>query len=206
MKMSNTVGALAAALAKAQGAMANALKDSTNSHFKSRYADLASIVMAIKEPLSKHGIAYTQFPCTNDKDEVGVETILTHESGEWIAGDPFYVPVSKADAQGFGSALTYCRRYSLAAACGVAPDDDDGNAAASANPTALAKVYPMSSGEFSKHQNAIGTAPDELALKKAYSAAYVAAQALGDHDAVSRLTDCKDIRKAEIAQPQDVPQ
>lgn len=137
MQTSNSIKEIAAALAKAQSAMDGAKKSSTNPHFKSRYADLESVVDAIKPALTANGIAYVQFPVTNDRQEVGVETMLCHASGEWIRSEPFFVPVTKADAQGFGSALTYCRRYSLAAACGVAPEDDDGNAAAKAAPAAI---------------------------------------------------------------------
>jgi len=136
MKQSDSITALATALVLAQSRMTNAKKDSNNQFFKSKYADLTSVVDAVKEALNDHGLSYIQFPCTNDKDEVGVETMLLHESGEWVRGDPFYVPVNKADAQGFGSAITYCRRYSLQAACGIAAEDDDGNAAAAAKPIA----------------------------------------------------------------------
>jgi hypothetical protein len=133
MNKSETIGALAAALAKAQGQMAGAMKDSTNPHFKSKYADLASIVEAIKAPLSNNGIAYVQ-TVVEHESAAGIETILMHSSGEWMSTGPCFVPVAKTDAQGYGSAMTYARRYSLAAACGCAPEDDDGNAAAKAAP------------------------------------------------------------------------
>src|SRR5512135_1896125 len=129
MKTSDSIKELATALAKAQAAMGGAHKDSTNPAFNSKYADLSSVVDAIKPHLTTNGIAYMQFVRTTERDEVGVETILMHSSGEFIAGDAFYLPVSKANAHGFGSALTYARRYSLAAACGLKADDDDGNAA-----------------------------------------------------------------------------
>jgi hypothetical protein len=135
VKTSDSIANIAAALALAQGAMTGAAKGKINPHFKSKYADLESVVDAIKKPLTDNGIAFVQFLCTNEKDELGVETMLMHSSGEWIRGDPYYIPVAKHDAQGFGSAATYCRRYSLMAACGIAPEDDDGNAAASAKPS-----------------------------------------------------------------------
>jgi hypothetical protein len=134
MKTSDSIANIASALALAQSAMTGAAKGKINPHFKSKYADLESVVDAIKKPLTDNGIAFVQFLCTNEKDELGVETMLMHSSGEWIRGDPYYIPVAKHDAQGFGSAATYCRRYSLMAACGIAPEDDDGNAAASAKP------------------------------------------------------------------------
>ena len=129
MKTSDSIKELAAALAKAQAAMGGAHKDSKNPAFNSTYADLSAVVDAIKPHLTANGIAYVQFPVSNDKDEVGVETILMHASGEYIQSDPFFIPVAKANAHGFGSALTYTRRYSLAAACGLKSEDDDGNAA-----------------------------------------------------------------------------
>ena len=141
MQTSESIANLAAALALAQSVMEGAKKSAANPFFKSKYADLESVVHAIKAPFASNGLSYVQFPCTNDKDEVGVETLILHSSGEWLRSDPFYVPVNKADAQGFGSAITYCRRYSLAAAAGVAPEDDDGNAAAKSAP---ARVLPSS--------------------------------------------------------------
>lgn len=133
MKTSEAIDTLATALAKAQGELGGAKKDSTNPHYKSKYADLASVVDALKACFPKHGLSYVQTIVTLP-DGVGVETRLMHASGQWIEGEPFALPVNKADAQGFGSCLTYARRYSLAAIAGVAPEDDDGNAAAAAKP------------------------------------------------------------------------
>lgn len=133
MKLSDSIGNLAAAMARAQAAMGAAHKDSNNPAFNSKYADLSSVVDAIKPHLNANGLAYLQFVQTSPEG-VGVETIITHASGEWIGGEAFFVPVAKANAHGFGSALTYARRYSLSAACGLKADDDDGNGAASAPP------------------------------------------------------------------------
>jgi hypothetical protein len=129
--MSDSLANLASAMAKAQASMGGAHKDSTNPHFKSKYADLSSVVDAIKPCLTENGLAYLQFVRTSEEG-VGVETLLSHSSGEYILADPFYVPVEKRNAHGFGSALTYARRYSLAAVCGLKADDDDGNAAVAA--------------------------------------------------------------------------
>lgn len=118
---------LAAALAKAQATMAGAKKDAANPHFKSRYADLASVWDAIREPLTTNGLSVVQL-LRSVQGGVEVETVLLHTSGESI-GAVFGVPVTKADPQGYGSAATYARRYSLMALVGVAPEDDDGNAA-----------------------------------------------------------------------------
>lgn len=133
MTKSETLKELAGAMAKAQGQIKGALKDSANPFFKSKYADLASVVEAIREPLASHGLSYVQI--AHDHDSAAkIETVILHSSGEWLSCGAVSVPVSKADAQGFGSAMTYARRYSLSAAFGVAPEDDDGNAAAKAAP------------------------------------------------------------------------
>lgn len=130
---SESIKELATALSKAQGSIKGALKDSANPFFKSKYADLASVVEAIREQLSMNGLSYVQV--SHDKEESAtIETLILHSSGEWISCGQVSVPVTKADAQGFGSAMTYARRYSLSAAFGVAPEDDDGNAAAKASP------------------------------------------------------------------------
>lgn len=119
---------IASALVKAQREFGPALKSSTNPHFRSRYADLSACVEAVIEGLNNNGIALIQE--THDAEGgVAVETVFIHESGERLSAGRFSVPATKQDAQGYGSALTYARRYSLMAACGIAPEDDDGNAA-----------------------------------------------------------------------------
>jgi hypothetical protein len=119
---------IAAAFVKAQADFGPALKSNTNPHFKSRYAGLDACIEAVIDALHKHGIALVQrtLPCESG---VTVETVLIHSSGETLSGGPLHVPASKNDPQGYGSALTYARRYSLMATCGIAAEDDDGNAA-----------------------------------------------------------------------------
>lgn len=125
---SSSLGALGAALAKAQGEMDAAKKDSSNPFFNSSYADLASAWDACRGPLSKNGLAVIQ-RIFNDPQGVGIRTLLIHASGEWIQSS-FVLPVKDKTAQGMGSSVTYGRRYALMAAVGIAPDDDDdGNAA-----------------------------------------------------------------------------
>ena len=124
---SQSVGALAAALAKAQGRMTNAAKDSINPHFKSRYADLASIWSACREALSANEIAIVQLPAV-DGSTVTVTTVLLHSSDEWMLAE-ISAAAANATPQSIGSALTYLRRYGLAAMVGVAPDDDDADTA-----------------------------------------------------------------------------
>ena len=130
-------GNLYQALAAAQAQMGPAIKDAVNPAFKSRYADLASVMAACIPALSANGIAVLQPPCEIDGARY-VKTILAHSSGETVE---CAVPliIGKNDMQGYGSAVTYARRYGLMAMAGIAPDDDDGNAAVMAAPKADAK-------------------------------------------------------------------
>lgn len=140
MNKSETIGQLALALSKAQGQMKFAAKDANNPFFKSKYADLASVIEAIKVPLSANGIAFVQ--ATDFEDQaVIVETVLMHESGEWISGKLRMQP-TKNDPQGVGSAVTYAKRYGLQALAGVPSDDDDGNAATGLQGAPAAKPAP----------------------------------------------------------------
>lgn len=129
MEMSGTIAELAKALSKAQGEMKGAKKDSTNPHFKSQYADLESSWDACRGPLSKHGLSVVQIPFDSE-GKIGTETILLHESGEWIKGTISVKMAQDTNPQVAGSILTYLRRYSLQGAVGISPADDDGNAAA----------------------------------------------------------------------------
>ena len=119
---------IGSALVKAQRGFAPALKTSTNPHFRSKYVDLAGCVEAVVDSLNAAGIALIQ-RTSQDDTGVTVETVFVHESGEMLECGKLHVPAAKQDPQGYGSALTYARRYSLMAACGIAPEDDDGNAA-----------------------------------------------------------------------------
>ena len=119
---------IAAAFVKAKKEFAPALKNSVNPHLKNRYADLSACLEAVDDALLNNGIALIQ-QTRECETGVSVETIFLHESGEQLSAGIFNVPAAKQDPQGYGSALTYCRRYSLMAACGIAAEDDDGNAA-----------------------------------------------------------------------------
>jgi hypothetical protein len=132
MDKSETIGALAAALAKAQAEMTHARKDAANPFFKSRYADLSSVMEAIRGPLTANGIAVVQSTDTDDSGVI-VETVLMHSSGEWISGRLRVRPV-KDDPQALGSAITYGRRYGLQSMVSLPADDDDGNAASGNRP------------------------------------------------------------------------
>lgn len=130
---------LAAALAAAQGEMQNPWFDSTNPHFRNKFASLAAVRNAVVPVLAKHGISMCQNLAT-DGERIACTTILTHASGQQMVFGPLSLPASKADAQGFGSAATYARRYSLMAVCGVVGDDDDDANAATGKP-APAQAY-----------------------------------------------------------------
>ena len=138
MKTSESIKEIAGALLKAQKAIKAAIKDANNPHFKSKYADLSSVIDAVKAPLNDNSIIFTQGVGSNDNG-VTVETMLLHVSGEWIS-ETLTVPVQKNDAQGVGSAITYGRRYGLQALCGVPAEDDDGNAATKAAPASAKSV------------------------------------------------------------------
>lgn len=127
MTTSELINELAGALAKAQAEMGGAVKDSANPFFKSKYADLASVREAVNGPLTKHGIAVVQSPATSGA-VVSVVTMLIHTSGQWIRGEVSCT--AKDDSpQSVGSAITYLRRYALQSFAGVAPEDDDAEAA-----------------------------------------------------------------------------
>lgn len=125
---SEQINELAAALAKAQGAMTGASKDAQNPHFKAKYATLDSVIDVVRAPFSENGLAYIQ-SLRNVDGERRLVTRLMHNSGQFLEDDGVPLLVDKANMQGLGSALTYARRYGLMAAAGVAPEDDDGNAA-----------------------------------------------------------------------------
>jgi hypothetical protein len=142
MNKSESIGNLAKALANVQKKIKPAVKDSANPFFKSKYADLNSVWDSCRDLLAENGLSVAQ---VNDvsSDGVIVETVLMHESNEWLSGSIF-LPLTKHDPQGVGSAITYGRRYGLAAIVGiVADEDDDGNAASHQKQT---KQQPNSPG------------------------------------------------------------
>jgi hypothetical protein len=159
---------IATALVKAQREFGPALKTSTNPHFRSRYADLSACVEAVLDALNNNGIYLMQLT-EEHEGGVKVSTTFIHESGEQISGGSLFMPATKHDAQGFGSALSYARRYSLMAACGIAPEDDDGNlasktappqAAPKATPKPPAAVPKQMSGKDSQWQLKVSAQPD----------------------------------------------
>ena len=128
MNHSESIAKLATALSIVQGKLSHAKKDSANPFFKSKYADLESVWDACRSLLAENGLCVMQFPGEFLEGCMSLDTILAHSSGEYIK-QTMEVPVTKLDPQGVGSALTYMRRYALAAVVGVVQADDDANAA-----------------------------------------------------------------------------
>ena len=180
---------IATALVQAQKAFGPALKSATNPHFKSRYADLAACVDAVMGSLNGAGIALIQ-RTSEDATGVTVETVFIHESGEMLECGKLHVPAGKQDPQGYGSALTYARRYSLMAACGIAPEDDDGNAGS--RRTEIKTV----DSELTDHLVAIDSAASEPELIKAFKEAYAACN--GDTAWQNMVIRSKDLMKKKL--------
>lgn len=178
---------IATALVKAQKAFGPALKTSTNPHFKSRYADLAACVEAVIDALNDNGIAMVQ-KCYDCATGIMVETVFIHESGEMLECGILQVPASKQDPQGYGSALTYARRYSLMAACGIAPEDDDGNASVKTPALSAATVKALVAD--------IAACTNEDELKTAYFEAIKAAG--NDQSAKTAIIKAKDDKKGTL--------
>lgn len=188
---------IAAALAAAQAEMGKALKQANNPHFRSKYADLGNVADACMPALNRHGIAVIQ-PTIDDDTGRYVETRLIHSSGETLS---CRVPliVQKNDMQGYGSAVTYARRYGLMCMAGIAPEDDDGNAAAAA--------APKRDERQDKRPRNEGPDPALIAVESLHNAATLDALAAiwGDLPngikASPAVIAAKDKRKAELSPP-----
>ncbi len=175
---------IASAFVKAQKAFGPALKTNTNPHFKSKYADLSACVEAVIDALNDNGIALIQ-QCHESANGVIVETMFIHESGETLSCGSLHVPAAKQDPQGYGSALTYARRYSLMAACGIAPEDDDGNAGSKAKQDAARNE--ARDNWLADQYAAIDTAATAGELKRIVADAISTAMQENDADAISKI-------------------
>lgn len=132
---SETITEIAKALVAFSGDVKAIEKDGTNPHFKSSYTTLDHMIDVTKPILQAHGLTVMQFP-GGDGEKITMRTMILHESGEWIESEPLTLRPTKNDPQGAGSAITYARRYSYAAALSLSlGDDDDGNAASQQNAT-----------------------------------------------------------------------
>ena len=136
--MSEEIGKLAKALVKAQAEVESALKFSTNPHYGSPYADLTSVLTAIKPVLAKHGLAMVQYPGYGE-GIVTMTTVLVHDSGEWLPSPVAAIPITKKDPHGAMSGITYLRRGCASSLMALIADDDDGNAAVGPKPTKATK-------------------------------------------------------------------
>lgn len=174
---------IATAMVKAQKAFGPALKTNTNPHFRSKYADLSACVEAVIDALNANGIALIQ-QTRQDDTGVTVETVFLHESGETLSSGPLHVPAAKQDPQGYGSALTYARRYSLMAACGIAPEDDDGNAASKRPSIKHSPVEP------------VGVTPERLSLitdtADAIKERFASTDVVGAYELAAEWTDSEE--------------
>jgi hypothetical protein len=212
---SATVGAIAKALAAAQLEMGPAIKDKVGNipgkdgrqGYSYGYATLAACFEAI-QPLHKQGIAVTQIPLDGGNG-VLVATMLMHESGEWIRGD-LWLPVTQQTPQGFGSALTYCRRYGLSTLCGLASDDDDGDAATHGpqKPQARQPVKaapkappPANLGTFAKFCDLVDAAETEAHLNSVASMTVKAHQAGEITDSHVEQIKASVLSKRKLFQP-----
>lgn len=195
MTRSETIVELATAMAKAQGAITAAAKGKENPHFRSKYADLASVWDACRKALTDNGLSVVQSPrltFNGDSGFVEVETLLLHSSGQWMS-DVITVPVSKLDAQGVGSAITYARRYALSAFASVAPDDDDGNSAVQGGPVKVPE--PKGYDAWKTDMRATADEGSE-ALRKAWLASSAAIRGYANTHDQEWMDDLKGIAKA----------
>lgn len=174
MKQSESIKELAIALCIAQGQMGGAVKDSSNPFFKSSYADLTSVIKAIKEPFAQNGLSFIQLPISGET-HVGVTTMLMHKSGEWLQSE-YKLPMTKRDPQAAGSAITYARRYALQALAGIPSVDDDGE-------SVMLRTPESKEAEYKKLVNAEKASIEAIKLgilEKDYSTAYEAWSELGE--------------------------
>jgi len=185
MEHSEHINELAAALAKAQGEITGALKDSANPFFKSKYADLAACWDACRKPLSENGLAIIQSPEVN-AEGLTLTTLLTHSTGQWIK-NIFRILPKDDTPQGVGSALTYARRYALTALVGIAQVDDDGNAASGRQNGAYSEPH-KPQGDMGK------SVPTDLARATALAMMSIidAPAREGDHDEKLKAMDALD--------------
>lgn len=202
MKTSESISKVSPAFLAAQKAITFAAKDATNPHFKNTYADLPAVIDAIKAALNDNELAFLQTGSPSDDGCLHLTTRLLHTSGEWIE-DTLVMPLPKQDPQGYGSAMTYARRYALSAITGLYQDDDDGNAGSGAG-AKVAEPAPkaLAPAALKKHRDAISKAINMTVLQDAFKTAYRAAEALNDTVAIEVLTEAKEERKAALSDAQ----
>jgi hypothetical protein len=168
---------IAIAFIKAKKEFSPALKNKVNGGFKSKYADLGACLDAVDDAFLNNGIAMYQETCADDTG-ITIETVLLHESGEFLKCGRLHLPAAKQDPQGYGSALSYARRYSLMTACGIAQEDDDGQVATKAvyeapkSPAPALKPPALSDAEGNECKKAMAGCTDMETLKGIFGGAY----------------------------------
>ena len=181
MKTSDSIKQIAEALVSAQKEIKFAVKDSTNPHFKSKYANINSVIDAVKAPLNNNNIAILQSLSPSDDGKLHLTTRLIHSSGEWIE-DTAVCPLQKQDCQGLGSAVSYIRRYSLSAFLSLYSDTDDDGQSAALN--------------ASDYLNKINHSQSLEELQANYN--FVMGEVKNDRTLSKLVIDAKDKRKAEL--------
>jgi len=188
---------LCAAMALAFSEIDVALKSSNNPFFQSKYADLTAVINSIKPALIKHGLFFVQKPHETEAGGITLETILYHSGGGSLSLGKLFVPAVKSDPQGYGSALTYARRYGLVTAFGVPQADDDGNAAS--RPSQVTVPAPSLSEEaIADHLAAIDAASTTDDLKRAWSSAEAAAKSANDAKSFAIFKGATNRRKGTL--------
>ena len=180
MKTSESIKQIAEALVSAQKEIRFAAKDSTNPHFKSKYANINSVIEAVKKPLNDNGIAILQSLSPSGDNKLHLTTRLLHSSGEWIE-DTAVCPIQKQDPQGLGSAISYIRRYSISSLCALYADDDDGQSAA------------LNAADYLQRINHSETLEE---LQANYN--FVMGEVKNDRTLSKLVIEAKDKRKAEL--------
>lgn len=169
MQTSENITDLAMALAKAQALIKPASKDATNPHFKSRYADLPAVWEACRKPLTDNGLSVVQMPVDAGEGRVGLTSVLMHSSGQYISST-VSTKLTQDSAQGLGSALTYLRRYALAALVGiVADEDDDGNVASAPRQNGTASYSAPTAERQPSNGNGNGGKASEKQIKMLFA-------------------------------------
>lgn len=186
MNKSETIASLAAAMCEAQAKVGIAIKNAVNPHLKNKYADLGAVWDACSNALESSGLSVLQMPCPSDDSKLHLETMLMHKSGEWLSS-VLVMPLTKQDPQGYGSALTYARRYALAALMGVTQDDDDGARTVASEKRNEAQIA----------CDAIETCKTLEELQRVFTDAYASVK--GNSEAVKIVIAAKDAKKKELA-------
>jgi hypothetical protein len=208
MLTSESVAKIAEAMAAVQAKMQPALKDSDNPFFKSKYADLASVSGACRELMGANGIAVIQSPGQCGENQVLLTTRLIHKSGEWLEGT-LAIPLPKYDAQAYGSAITYARRYALAAMAGVVTDDDDGNAATKPSAKAVANDTinnPVPHEKKPAPEKLAGPITSVTALKTRIKEVVHEINGCGDSVQFEAYLASKEVKAALTQAERDIPQ